>query len=228
MADPVAIARDLIRCPSVTPTEGGALALLEKTLKAAGFTVHRMTFSEPGTADVENLYARIGTASPHLMFAGHTDVVPPGDVKTWSHAPSSADVAAGVLYGRGAVDMKGAIACKVAAALDHLAANGGKTKGSISFLITGDEEGIAVNGSPKLLKWAAARGETFDHCVLGEPGNVDALGDTIKLGRRGSQNGVLVVTGKMGHVAYPHRADNPGRGLLKPMSALLDEPLDAG
>jgi len=227
-ADPIAIARDLLRCPSVTPVEGGALSLLETTLKGAGFTVHRMTFSEPGTADVENLYARIGTSAPHLMFAGHTDVVPPGDPKAWSHAPFSADIADGVLYGRGAVDMKGAIACKVAAALDHLAANGGKPKGSISFLITGDEEGIAVNGSPKLLKWAAARGETFDHCVLGEPGNVDALGDTIKLGRRGSQNGMLIVTGKMGHVAYPHRADNPVRGLVKLMSALMDEPLDQG
>jgi succinyl-diaminopimelate desuccinylase len=231
-ADPVAIARDLLRCPSVTPAEGGALAYLETTLKTAGFAVHRMTFSEPGTADVENLYARIGTSAPHLMFAGHTDVVPPGDPKAWSHAPFSADIADGVLYGRGAVDMKGAIACKIAATLDYLAANGGKPqkngKGSISFLITGDEEGVAVNGSPKLLKWTAARGERFDHCVLGEPGNVAELGDTIKLGRRGSQNGVLVITGKQGHVAYPHRAENPVRGLVKLMSALMDEPLDAG
>src|SRR6476620_3830684 len=231
-ADPVAIARDLVRCPSVTPAEGGALGVLETLLKGAGFAVHRLTFSEPGTADVENLYARIGTGGPHLMFAGHTDVVPTGNAQAWSHAPFEADIADGVLYGRGAVDMKGAIACKVAATLDHLAANGGKPQrngsGSISFLITGDEEGIAVNGSPKLLKWAAAHGEKFDHCVLGEPGNVNELGDTIKLGRRGSQNGVLVVTGKMGHVAYPHRADNPVRGLVKLMSALMDEPLDQG
>jgi succinyl-diaminopimelate desuccinylase len=232
MADPVAIARDLIRCPSVTPAEGGALAFLERTLKSADFTVHRMTFSEPGTADVENLYARIGTAPPHLMFAGHTDVVPAGDPKGWSHAPFAGDIADGTLYGRGAVDMKGAIACKIAATLDYLAAHGGKPKksgeGSISFLITGDEEGVAINGSPKLLKWAAERGEKFDHCVLGEPGNVAELGDTIKIGRRGSQNGVLVVTGKQGHVAYPHRADNPVRGLVKLMSALMDEPLDRG
>ncbi len=230
--DPVALARDLLRCPSVTPAEGGALSLLETVLKGAGFTVHRMTFSEPGTADVENLYARIGTAAPHLMFAGHTDVVPPGDPASWSHPPFSGDIDNDVLYGRGAVDMKGAIACKIAATLDYLAAHGGKPrkdgKGSISFLITGDEEGVAINGSPKLLQWAAQRGETFDHCVLGEPGNVDALGDTIKVGRRGSQNGVLVVTGKQGHVAYPHRADNPVRGLVKLMSALMDEPLDAG
>jgi succinyl-diaminopimelate desuccinylase len=227
-ADPVAIARDLLRCPSVTPAEGGALAYLESLLKGAGFTVHRMTFSEPGTADVENLYARIGAAAPHLMFAGHTDVVPPGDPKAWSHAPFAADIDGDVLYGRGAVDMKGAIACKLAATLDYLAAHGGRPKGSISFLITGDEEGVAINGSPKLLKWAAARGETFDHCVLGEPGNVAELGDTIKLGRRGSQNGVLVVAGKQGHVAYPHRAENPVRGLVKLMTALMDEPLDQG
>ncbi|MBM3529454.1 MAG: succinyl-diaminopimelate desuccinylase [Alphaproteobacteria bacterium] len=231
-ADPVAIARDLLRCPSVTPAEGGALTFLQSLLEGAGFAVHRMTFSEPGTADVENLYARIGVSGPHLMFAGHTDVVPPGDPKAWSHGPFAADIDNGVLYGRGAVDMKGAIACKLAATLAHLAANGGKPrkdgKGSISFLITGDEEGVAINGSPKLLKWAAERGEKFDHCVLGEPGNVAELGDTIKLGRRGSQNGVLVVTGKQGHVAYPHRADNPVRGLVKIMTALMDEPLDKG
>src|SRR5712672_807941 len=227
-ADPVAIARDLLRCPSVTPVEGGALSLLETTLKGAGFTVHRMTFSEPGTADVENLYARIGTSAPHLMFAGHTDVVPPGDEKAWSHAPFAADVADGVLYGRGAVDMKGGIACAVAAAIDHLAARGGKPKGSISFLITGDEESVAVNGTVKLLKWAAERGERFDHCILGEPSNANAIGDTIKVGRRGSLNGTLVISGKQGHVAYPERADNPVRGLVTLMGALMATPLDQG
>ena len=226
--DPVAIARDLLRCRSVTPDEGGALAYLDGVLRAAGFAVHRVKFSEPGAADVENLYARFGTGVPHLMFAGHTDVVPPGDPKQWSHDPFAAQIADGVLYGRGAVDMKGAIACKVAAAVDFLAAKGSSFKGSISFLITGDEEGIAVNGTIKLLKWAAARGEKFSHCILGEPGNVNELGDTIKLGRRGSQNGVLVVTGKQGHVAYPQRADNPVRGLVKIMSALMNEPLDEG
>ena len=226
-ADPIAIARDLIRCPSVTPAEGGALGVVERLLKPAGFAVHRTTFSEPGADNVENLYARIGTGSPHLVFAGHTDVVPPGDT-AWLHGPFAAEIAGGELYGRGAVDMKGAIACKLAATLDYLATQHGKPKGSISFLITGDEEGVAVNGTPKLLQWAAARGETFDHCVLGEPGNVAELGDTIKVGRRGSQNGVLVVSGRQGHVAYPHRADNPVRGLVKLMGALMDEPLDAG
>src|SRR5450830_554775 len=158
-ADPVAITRDLLRCSSVTPAEGGALKLLEGMLKTAGFTVHRLTFREPGADDVENLYARIGDAQPNLVFAGHTDVVPPGDEKAWKHPPFSGAVANGQLYGRGAVDMKGGIACAVAAALDHLSANGGKPKGSIAFLITGDEEGIAVNGTPKLLQWAAERGE---------------------------------------------------------------------
>jgi succinyl-diaminopimelate desuccinylase len=231
-ADPVALTRDLVRCPSVTPAEGGALALLERTLRAAGFTVHRMTFHEPGAEDVENFYARIGTGAPHLMFAGHTDVVPPGDETRWSHPPFAGEVANGELYGRGAVDMKGGIACAVAAALDHLAANGGEPqkdgKGSISFLITGDEESIAVNGTVKLLEWAAKRGERFDHCILAEPSNVDVLGDTIKIGRRGSLNGTLIVTGRQGHVAYPQRADNPIRGLVRLIEALQSEPLDSG
>jgi len=227
-ADPIAIARDLLRCPSVTPAEGGALKFLESVLEAAGFTVHRMTFSESGADDVENLYARIGSAAPNLVFAGHTDVVPPGDENAWAHPPFSGEVEDGELYGRGAVDMKGGIACAVAAILDHLAANGGKPKGSISFLITGDEEGVAVNGTPKLLAWTAERGEKFDHCLLGEPSNVEALGDTIKIGRRGSLNGHLIVTGKQGHVAYPLRAENPVRGLVALIAALQSEPLDAG
>jgi len=227
-ADPVAIAQSLLRCPSVTPAEGGALTYLESLLKAAGFTTHRMTFSEPGTPDVENFYARIGTDSPHLMFAGHTDVVPPGNEKAWTDPPFSGEIADGILYGRGAVDMKGGIAACIAAALDYLAANGGKPKGSISFLITGDEESVAINGTPKLLDWAAKHGETFDHCILGEPSNRETLGDTIKIGRRGSLNGTLIVHGKQGHVAYPERADNPVTGLVTLISALKREPLDHG
>src|SRR5438874_11726494 len=157
IADPIALARELIRCPSVTPAEGGALTLIEKLLRGAGFEVHRVTFAEPGTDPVDNLYARIGAAAPHLMLAGHTDVVPPGDETKWSHPPFAGEIAEGVLYGRGAVDMKGGIACKLAAALDYIAATGGKPKGSLSFLITGDEESIAVNGTVKLLQWAAER-----------------------------------------------------------------------
>jgi succinyl-diaminopimelate desuccinylase len=227
-ADPVSLARDLLRCPSVTPAEGGALTLIESVLKRAGFDVHRVTFAESGTAPVENLFARIGSAGPHFAFAGHTDVVPPGAEEKWTHPPFAGDLAGDTLYGRGAVDMKGAIACAIAAALDHLAARGGKPHGSISFLITGDEEGIAINGTAKLIAWARERGRKFDHCILGEPSNAVAIGDTIKIGRRGSLNGTLVITGKQGHVAYPERADNPVRGLVTLMQALMSTSLDQG
>jgi len=232
MTDALSIARDLIRCPSVTPEDAGALGVLENVLNAAGFTCHRVTFSDPGTADVDNLYARIGTEGPHITFAGHTDVVPPGDESAWSVGAFSGEVKDGFLHGRGAVDMKGGIACSVAAVLEHLAANDGKPrtdgKGSISFLITGDEEDVSINGTIKLLKWAAERGEKFDHCVLGEPSNVETLGDTIKVGRRGSQSGTLVVDGVQGHVAYPHRASNPVPDISRLIVAISDEPLDHG
>lgn len=236
MTDALSIARDLIRCPSVTPADAGALGVLEQALNAAGFTCHRVTFSEPGTADVDNLYARIGSEGPHITFAGHTDVVPPGDESAWSVGAFSGEVKDGFLHGRGAVDMKGGIACSVAAVLEHLAANGGKPRadgqesgsGSISFLITGDEEDVSINGTIKLLKWAAERGEKFDHCVLGEPSNVETLGDTIKVGRRGSQSGTLYVDGVQGHVAYPHRAANPVPDIARLIVAISDEPLDHG
>ncbi|MHB0771292.1 succinyl-diaminopimelate desuccinylase [Bradyrhizobium sp. 5.13L] len=232
MTDALSIARDLIRCPSVTPADAGALGVLEKALTAAGFTCHRVTFSDPGTADVDNLYARLGAEGPHITFAGHTDVVPPGDESAWSVGAFSGEVKDGILHGRGAVDMKGGIACSVAAVLEHLAANGGKPrsdgKGSISFLITGDEEDVSINGTIKLLKWAAERGEKFDHCVLGEPSNVEVLGDTIKVGRRGSQSGTLHVDGVQGHVAYPHRASNPVPDISRLIVAISDEPLDHG
>jgi succinyl-diaminopimelate desuccinylase len=226
--DALTIARDLVRCPSVTPADAGALGVLEKLLGDAGFEVHRVTFSEPGAADIDNLYARIGTTAPHLTFAGHTDVVPAGDEAAWSHGAFAGEVKDGMLYGRGAVDMKGGIACAVAATLDYLATHGGTPKGSISFLITGDEEDVAVNGTVKLLQWAATRGEKFDHCVLGEPSNVNELGDTIKTGRRGSQSGTLIVDGLQGHVAYPHRAANPIPDLAALIAALSGEPLDRG
>jgi succinyl-diaminopimelate desuccinylase len=222
-----AIARELVRCRSVTPAEAGALGAIERILKGAGFTVHRVTFAEPGSAPVENLFARIGQGPPHLVFAGHTDVVPAGEEANWTHPPFAAEIADGTLYGRGAVDMKGAIACALAAALDYLAAHG-EPKGSISFLITGDEEGVAVNGSVKLLQWAAEQGERFDHCILGEPSNAVAIGDTIKVGRRGSLSGTLTVVGRQGHVAYPQLADNPIRSLTALMTALMGTPLDQG
>ncbi|MBN9043058.1 MAG: succinyl-diaminopimelate desuccinylase [Rhizobiales bacterium 62-47] len=228
--DALSIARDLIRCPSVTPADAGALGVLQARLQDAGFDVHRVTFSEPGTADIDNLYARIGSGAPHIAFAGHTDVVPVGDEAAWSHGAFGGEVKDGFLYGRGAVDMKGGIACSVAATLDYLAAHGGKPPkdGSISFLITGDEEAIAVNGTVKLMQWAAARGEKFDHCVLGEPSNVEELGDCIKVGRRGSQSGTLIVDGVQGHVAYPHRASNPVPDIASLIVTLSSEPLDNG
>jgi succinyl-diaminopimelate desuccinylase len=227
-ADPVAIARDLIRCRSITPEEGGALACLQGVLTKAGFTVYRQTFTESGAGPVENLFARIGDTSPNLVFAGHTDVVPPGNEAAWRHPPFAGEITDDKLYGRGAADMKGGIAAFIAAALDFLAANNGRPKrGSISLLITGDEEGVAVNGTVKLLQWAAARGEKFDHCLLGEPSNVEVIGDTVKAGRRGSLNGTLIVDGRQGHVAYPDRADNPIRGLVT-LIAALQAPLDQG
>ncbi len=228
-ADPVAIARDLLRCRSITPAEGGALKYLEGVLQASGFTVHRLSFSEPGSDVVMNLYARLGRSAPNLVFAGHTDVVPPGDETAWTHPPFAGEGDGTELYGRGAVDMKGGLACALAAVLDHVARHGGKpARGSISFLVSGDEEGVAINGTPKLLQWAAAQGEKFDHCILGEPSNVETLGDTIKIGRRGSLNGHLIVKGRQGHVAYPERAVNPIRGLVRLVEALQSEPLDNG
>ena len=223
----VSLARDLIRCPSVTPDDAGALGLLEIVLKGAGVETHRVVFSEAGWPDIDNLYARIGEGSPCLMFAGHTDVVPTGDRARWRFDPFSAEIADGMMWGRGAVDMKGGVAASVAASLAHLAKHG-KPKGSIAFLITGDEEGPAVNGTVKLLEWAKARGERFDHCVLGEPTNPDALGDMIKIGRRGSLSATLVVHGKQGHVGYPKLADNPVYALARLVAALRASPLDAG
>jgi succinyl-diaminopimelate desuccinylase len=224
---PLTLAQALIRCPSVTPEEGGALTYIAQILGDAGFEVHRPAFSEQGTPPVENLYARFGVGRPYLLLAGHTDVVPPGNAQQWQHDPFGGIVENGQLYGRGAVDMKGGIACMMAAALAYL----DKTPdfaGSIGFLITGDEEGPAVNGTVKLLQWAYERGERFDHCILGEPTNPDRLGDMIKIGRRGSLTGHLAVHGKQGHVAYPHLADNPIRGIMRLLDGLLREPLDKG
>ncbi|QXC50836.1 succinyl-diaminopimelate desuccinylase [Agrobacterium salinitolerans] len=225
--DPVANLAALIRCPSVTPAEGGALSLLDTLLSPLGFKVERVMATEAGTPDVENLYARLGTEGPHLMFAGHTDVVPVGDEAAWSHPPFSADIAGGEMYGRGAVDMKGGIACFVAAIARHIEKHG-KPQGSVSFLITGDEEGPSINGTSKLLEWAAARGETWDACVVGEPTNPHQLGDMIKIGRRGSLSGRITVHGVQGHAAYPHLADNPIRGLLQLTHALMHPAFDHG
>ncbi len=225
--DPVANLQTLIRCPSVTPAEGGALTALDAMLSPLGFKVDKVMATEPGTPDIENLYARLGNDGPHLMFAGHTDVVPVGDEAAWTHAPFAAEIANGELFGRGAVDMKGGIACFVAAVARYVGKHGAP-KGSISFLITGDEEGPAINGTTKLLKWAAERGERWDACLVGEPTNPDRLGDMIKIGRRGSLSGRITVHGVQGHAAYPHLADNPVRGILQLTQSLMDPPFDGG
>jgi succinyl-diaminopimelate desuccinylase len=226
MADVVEIAQALIRCRSVTPAEGGAHAYLSDLLKRAGFDVQRQKFSSPGMPEVDNLFAKIGAGQPHLVFAGHTDVVPPGNESSWRHPPFAGEIADGKLFGRGAADMKGAIAAFAAAALDFTAR--GKPRGAVSFLVTGDEEGPAVNGTVKLLHWAKARGEKFDHAIVGEPTSVKRVGDTIKIGRRGSLSATLSVFGKQGHVAYPDRAQNPMRPLIAMLEALTEKPFDSG
>lgn len=225
--DPVALTQALVRCPSVTPAEGGALSLLAGLLEKAGFSVHRPVFSTPGTPDIENLYAVYGSGTPCLVFAGHTDVVPTGDINRWSVDPFSADIRGGILYGRGACDMKAGVAASVSAALRHIAQRG-VSEGSIAFLITGDEEGPAINGTVKLLEWAYHRGDRFTACVLGEPTNPTTMGDMLKIGRRGSLTGRLVVTGKQGHVGYPHLAQNPVPSMVSLLAALKATALDAG
>jgi len=231
--DPVEIAQGLIRCRSVTPSEGGALSYLQAILEPAGFACHRLTMRAPGTSDVENLYARLGTGRPHLCFAGHTDVVPPGDESAWTRPPFAADILDGLLYGRGAVDMKGGIACFAAAALGYIReaggrASGGLPRGSLSFLITGDEEGPGVNGTPKVLEWMRERGEAPDACLVGEPTSSKAVGDEVKIGRRGSVTVELTVHGKQGHAAYGHLAENPVPKLARMIDRLSATPLDAG
>ncbi len=228
MKQAIVHAQQLIRCRSVTPEEAGALRYLESQLSAAGFTCRRLPFSAPGTPDVDNLYARFGTGSPHICFAGHIDVVPPGSEAAWRHPPFAADIEDGVLYGRGAVDMKGALAAKLAAVLGFLGESGPAFAGSISFLITADEEGPAINGTRKAVEWLAANGERPDACVLGECTSENAAGDTIKVGRRGSLNCLLKVQGVQGHVAYPEKARNPLPLLIAALSLLKKEPLNAG
>jgi succinyl-diaminopimelate desuccinylase len=226
--DPVAFAQALIRCPSVTPEEGGALSLLEAALKPVGFDCHRLVMTEPGTPNVDNLYARLGRKQPNLCFAGHTDVVPVGDAAKWTHPPFGAEIHGGVLYGRGAVDMKGAIAAFAAATLRLVERHGGELPGAISFLITGDEEGPSINGTMKVLDWMRERGEVMDACIVGEPSNPTALGQEIKIGRRGSLNAELVVAGKQGHAAYPALAENPVPKLARLIDRLSSTRLDEG
>ena len=224
MPDPVALAQALIRRPSVTPKDEGALGVLEEALKPLGFSCRRLAFQGPGTELVENLFARFGTEAPLFCFAGHTDVVPPGGA--WRHDPFGGEIDKGVLYGRGAADMKSAVAAFAAASARQIA--GGAFKGSIALLITGDEEGDAVNGTQKVLGWLKEKAITLDHCLVGEPSSVAALGDHIKIGRRGSLNVRAAIEGTQGHVAYPAKSLNPIPAVAELVTRLSNLKLDDG
>jgi len=228
--DPLELAQGLIRCPSVTPIEGGALDLLEKILSGMGFRCHRLTFSDTETTDVENLYARLGTEAPNFCYAGHTDVVPVGDAAAWSVDPFAAEVVGDNLIGRGAADMKGSIAAFISGLSGFLAERGGLSgfKGSVSLLFTGDEEDVAINGTRKVLDWLTEQGETLDACLVGEPTSNENLADMVKIGRRGSLNGFLEVHGIQGHTAYPQLADNPLHHMVRVLEPLIEDPMDAG
>ncbi len=225
--DPVAIAQALIRCPSVTPAEAGCLDLLESLLQPAGFICRRMPFAAPDTEPVDNLFAQIGSGRPHLCFAGHTDVVPVGDAAAWRHEPFGAVLEDGDLHGRGASDMKGAVAGFVSAVLGYLDAHG-PPPGAISLLLTGDEEGPAINGTKPVIETLNREGAVIDACIVGEPTNPTAMGEMIKIGRRGSLNGWLTVTGVQGHAAYPAQADNPLPKLVDLLATLKAITFDSG
>ncbi|MCE7886416.1 MAG: succinyl-diaminopimelate desuccinylase [Alphaproteobacteria bacterium PRO2] len=218
----IEIAKQLIKCPSVTPADAGAQDYLGKYLQSLGFEIFHLPFY-----DVPNLFARIGSGAPHICYAGHTDVVPPGPAGQWTYGPFNPTVADGKLYGRGASDMKGSVAAFAAAAAAYIRQNGAPT-GSISMLITGDEEGPATHGTVKILEWMAQHGHTPDVCLVGEPTNPDHLGQEIKIGRRGSLTGTITVHGKQGHVAYPHLADNPVPRIVRLLDALASYKFDKG
>ncbi len=219
--DPIALTQELIRRPSVTPADEGAMDIVQRTLEGLGFACRRMRFGE-----IENLYARYGTARPNLCFAGHTDVVPVGDAQAWSREAFAAEIVDGMLIGRGSVDMKSAVAAFAAAAGKAIAA--GQVKGSLSFLITGDEEGVATHGTKMVVEALKAEGEILDHCIVGEPSSAETFGDMIKIGRRGSINTWITVDGRQGHVAYPHRAANPIPVLIDLLAKLQNHVLDEG
>ena len=219
--DPVELTAELIRCPSVTPAEAGALDLLQNLLSARGFECTRIP-----RGGVDNLYARWGRSEPVFAFGGHTDVVPPGDEDAWTQAPFSGLQEDGILWGRGAVDMKSGVAAFASAAIAMVSET--PPNGSISLLITGDEEGPSTDGTIAILDWMRENGETADFCIVGEPTSLNTLGDVVKIGRRGSMTGTLTVTGSQGHTAYPERAINPLPVLAQACAALAGTPLDLG
>lgn len=227
MIDPVLLAQSLIRCRSVTPQDAGAQDVVAQHLEAMGFTIHRLPFQTEGHPRIHNIFARLGTEGPHFCYGGHTDVVPEGDAALWRHPPFDAVIEDGKLYGRGTSDMKGSIAAFIAAVCSYLKENP-SPKGSISLLITGDEEAHSIDGTARVLDWMQAHGHIPDLALVGEPSNSHSLGETMRIGRRGSMNGVLTAHGRQGHVAYPDRADNAAERIIKLTQALLQKPLDTG
>tara|TARA_B100000123_G_scaffold272458_1_gene255252 strand:+ start:1732 stop:2877 length:1146 start_codon:yes stop_codon:yes gene_type:complete len=226
--DPLELTSELIRCRSVTPNNDGAIELLSKKLKDIGFDCEIIEFTEEGTEPIKNLWARIGNKRPCLSFAGHTDVVPVADEESWSSPPFLGKNNGEIIIGRGAADMKGSISSFVSAVSKFLVENSNQFEGSIAFIITGDEEGVAINGTSKLLKWMEKKGYSFDDCIVGEPTNPNSLGEMIKIGRRGSTNITITCNGLEGHVAYPHLADNPIPKLVRIINELISQPLDEG
>ena len=226
--DSVGILQSLIRCPSVTPDDAGALDYLTQLLRPAGFNAIRLSFSAAGTPDVDNLVLRIGSGRPHLCFAGHIDVVPPGRSEDWTHPPFAADIADGHIFGRGAQDMKGSVAAFAAAALGAAKDYGEVWPGTLSLVLTADEEGPAINGTAKVFQWIAEQNQVPDHCLVGEPTSAEKLGDTIKIGRRGSLSFTVSISGTQGHSAYPEKADNPIPKLVRLLDRLAATRLDGG
>jgi succinyl-diaminopimelate desuccinylase len=221
------LAKELIRFPSVTPVDAGVMSFLEKKLKQLGFKTKVLEFREKNSKPVKNLYARLGNKSPNFCYAGHLDVVPAGNLKDWTVNPFKPSIKKGHLIGRGANDMKSSIAAFVAA-ISNFIKNYSDFKGSISLLITGDEEGVAINGTKKVVEYLKKRKEKIDFCLVGEPTNPSKLGEMIKIGRRGSMNGRLTITGVQGHVAYPHRANNPSTALVQILKEIKDIKFDQG
>ena len=226
--DPVSLTQALVQCPSVTPKDEGALDIVQNHLQSIGFTCTRLPFSDPNSYNVDNLFATIGSTGKHLAFAGHTDVVPPGNESSWKYPPFSATIDSDKLYGRGSEDMKSNIACFMSATEEFISENGGNFDGKLSFIITGDEENDAINGTLKIMEWTKQNKINFDHCIVGEPTSNKTIGDKIKIGRRGSINFYLKAKGIQGHTANGHRAENPIHYLVKLINNLISEPLDQG
>ena len=226
--DPIILTQALVKCPSITPKDEGALDIVQEHLTSIGFNCTRLPFSDKNSYDVDNLFATIGSGDKHLAFAGHTDVVPPGNENSWKYPPFSATIDGGKLYGRGAEDMKSNIACFISATEKFISKNGNNFDGKLSFIITGDEENDAINGTSKIMEWTKQNNIYFDHCIVGEPTSNKIIGDKIKIGRRGSINFYLTVKGIQGHTANGHRAENPIHYLIKLINNLLSKPLDHG